>query len=531
MLTTLASANAFGLSNNYYYRTNAEATGSGTVYAGVDVIVPTTATYASSSSTGSTTDSIHYVFAKPGSGQAFMYWTTDASTDSVCGDNPMKVTFSDVAKSTSQSSPAEKSFKAVFGSAVVFAEVNEGDMGSVKIWPASNQVGTTVRLTATPSKNIVFGSDFDGWYKGTDKFSSASDTTFTITADNQGTYVAKFKRTKGYFRIKSQNTSKYMKLAGTSYEVANGGSYGFYGAIFDNSVVLNSPVDLSDPGYIAKIDGEIKDDSLLENIEVYCQGLSLRDSIIAQQYHGVSITLEQHPDYAVVYFDQSGTKRFLKDGANYGYNCAIVCGGESDHQWTLEPVTDFKIKMPYHDFGYWTTFYTGFPYKIESDVLAYFVVRDEVNNSWALEDINSDTIPSLTPVVLYTEAVGKDSITITPVFEEPATIPGIENSILKGFININFSELSNKLVLGYDSDNYVDFILANSVQSNTAYIEPDDLYPNNARSFSIGNLTGIKDIQRNNQSETIYDLNGRKIDTSLGLQKGIYIINGRKVVK
>ncbi|MBQ8452521.1 MAG: hypothetical protein IJ539_01935 [Prevotella sp.] len=51
VLATLASANAFGLSNTYYYRTNAAATGSGTVYAGVDVIAPSTAPYASSSTT------------------------------------------------------------------------------------------------------------------------------------------------------------------------------------------------------------------------------------------------------------------------------------------------------------------------------------------------------------------------------------------------------------------------------------------------------------------------------------------------
>lgn len=534
VLTTLASANAFGLSNTYYYRTNAAATGSGTVYAGVDVIAPSTATYASSSTTDAVTDSIHYVFAKPNSGQAFMYWTTDASTDSICGDNPMKVTFTDVAKSTSSTSPAEKSFKAVFGPAVVFAEVNDGDQGAVKVSPASNTVGNHVTLTATPSQNIVFGTEFEGWYRQgeTTPVSTNATYSFTIDSNNQGTYIAKFKRNKGYFRIKSQYTNKYMKLVGTSYEVANGGSYGFYGAIFDNSIVLNRPVDLTDPGYIVKIDGDIKGDSLLENIEVYCQGLSMRDSIIAQQYHGVSVTLEQRPNCAVFYFDQSGTKRFLKDGANYGYNCAIVCGGESDHQWTLEPVDEnsetkfFGVNAPIElDGYYYTTLYTSFPYQCGDDVEAYYVISDG-EGGWTLEEIPDYKVPSNTPVILCCADSLATNNRLIPLFDEPSPIDGIEDNLLEGFISINYSESGSQYVLSTDGDNLT-FVQAASVSSNQAY------YTGNfagARIFG-GKSTGIKEVHIQNSDRFVYDVSGRKISNrNENLSPGLYIINGKKQI-
>lgn len=67
VLATLASANAFGLSTKYFKTEVTAATG-GQVYASLNYVKPADNSYAATSNTGTVTDSVSYVFAKPQTG-------------------------------------------------------------------------------------------------------------------------------------------------------------------------------------------------------------------------------------------------------------------------------------------------------------------------------------------------------------------------------------------------------------------------------------------------------------------------------
>ena len=65
-------------------------------------------------------------------------------------------------------------------------------------------------------------------------------------------------------------------------------------------------------------------------------------------------------------------------------------------------------------------------------------------------------------------------------------------------------------------------------ETNSIYGTPDEPM---VIDLELG-ITGIQDILNSNDAESVYDLQGRKLDNnSRKLNKGIYIINGKKSVK
>lgn len=531
VLTTLASANAFGLSTKYF-KTDVTAATGGQVYASLNYEKPADTDYGTPKSTGTVTDSVSYVFAKPQAGYGFSHWTLNSGTLSESSfdltANPAMLV--NAGSSTSSSNPATLSLQAVFVSTAVSVVSSNPELGTVSISSASNAVNDQVTLTAIPDSSTFKASAFDGWYLNDVLQSENLNYTFTIDNNNSGIYTAKFTRKAGYFRMRSQVANKYAYVFGDSARQSNSSTEGFSGVVFDGSIAMvpAANLDLTDPGYIVKIDGisDLKNGGL-KDLDFTSQGISARD-IITDQYSTAIVNAEQSGNYWTFYYEYGGAKRYLKDGTYYPINYAIACGGASDHLWTLEPVNeednyfgvtpDFNIGQ-----NYYTTLYTDFPYECLDGVTAFIV-----NNQ--LDTIRiGKYVPANTPVVLQCTSATASNNKLKPIFDCPSV--DTSANYLKGFISLNGSVLEaneNYWILDNVSGNLSFSEYTGGLHSNKAYIDFTN-YPNLAR--SLNSTTGIRENKVNGDDNyTVYDLTGRKIVPNSAHKKGVYVINGKKII-
>ena len=521
-LTTLASANAFGISTKYF-KTDVTAATGGQVYASLDYVKPADTDYGTSKSTGTVTDSVSYVFAKPTTGYGFSHWTLNSGTLSESSfdltANPAMLV--NAGSSTSSSNPATVSLQAVFVSAAVAAVSSNPELGTVSISSASNAVNDQVTLTAIPDTSTFKASVFDGWYLNDEFKSDNLNYTFTISNDNSGIYTAKFTRKAGYFRMRSQVANKYAYVFGDSARQSNSSTEGFSGVVFDGSIAMvpAANLDLTDPGYIVKIDGisDLKNGGL-KDLDFTSQGISARD-IITEQYSTAIVNAEQSGNYWTFYYEYGGAKRFLKDGTYYPINYAIACGGASDHLWTLEAVNQIPITPIIEDgFSYATSMYTSFPYECGTGVSAWYSTDIEDD----LIEVEDGHVPANTAVILRCDGEEGDFY-IKPSFEE---YDALEDNILEGYICLNGDSLSSAGKLVYAGGETWYSYDGAYLPSNRAFVTVSQ----NARPFN--NTTAIKNLRSNNiNNREVFDISGRKLNVDSGaLRKGVYIVNGKKRV-
>ena len=536
-LTTLASANAFGISTKYF-KTDVTAATGGQVYASLDYVKPADTDYGTSKSTGTVTDSVSYVFAKPTTGYGFSHWTLNSGTLSDQSfdltANPAMIV--NAGSSTSQSSPATVSLTANFVATAVSVASDNEVFGTVSISQPQNAVGQTVTLIATPSDNIFKASDFEGWYLNGQKVDGMTATAqLTITNDNKGIYTAKFTRKAGYFRLRSQVANKYTYMFGTEARQSTS-SEGFSGIVFDGSIAMKpaADLDLTDPGYIVKIDGitdlSNQNQGGLKDLDVTCQGVSARTMINAQ-YPTAIVNSRPSGNYWTFYYNYGGNDRYLKDGTYYPINYAIACGGASDHLWTLEEVDSLDIDFDIDFYGYkFTTLYTTFPYECPSGMTAQYAVSN--NGNWELVNVPNNRVPSNTAVVLSAPSLQTEN-RVKLLFDEPTSLAG---NVLKGSITLNRDSVaydsSTMKVLGINPNTGIlDFITSDQqyLESNRAYLDLTMLSAS-VRNLNGNAFTGISNIFKNERvDDSVYDMNGRKVP-SVNLPKGMYIKQGRKFI-
>lgn len=315
-------------------------------------------------------------------------------------------------------------------------------------------------------------------------------------------------------------------MVGTKYRETNRKDDGFMGIACDGSVEMVKQVDLSDPSFIVRIDGT-ENGSGLTNTDFLCQGVSLKDSIFARDIPNVDIaTNKVGDDYTFSYY-YGGNYRYLKDGAGFGYNSAVVCGGEDTHKWELEPVKSIGIKADVViGQTYYTTLYVPFPFICGENVTPYYVVKYE--DSWDLEPIDTKTIPALTPVLLESKS---SSANITPVFEN-SSLTFDKTNLLNGFIKLN-DKVQTGYVLGVQNGD-LEFVYTDNVKSNRAYIKPEVLgKPVPAKKFNVTETAGVKSVKVNDKVSIngTFDISGRKIiDGSSPTKAGLYIVDGKKII-
>jgi len=309
-----------------------------------------------------------------------------------------------------------------------------------------------------------------------------------------------------YYRLWSKTSNKYVWMVGDNFWLATRGGTpddGFYGAIFANSIILQpkqskyysttaSEEYLSYPGSIFYLTGDKVSSSRIDNVNFASQGLDamtiLHNSGFGLIFFGSYDTATGISKFATELFGS----RFLKDGASYGGrvgNAAIVCGGDDNNKFELEPLDEAHMNEFY--FGaapktqaggkYYTTMYTAFPYKCHDGVKAYIVTKvDAKAAKITIREIENGEVPAKTPVILECQTDKPATNRLVPMTTQAASIDG---NLLKGVIDINHNAGNDDYRTKFDpatmrvlaADGFK-FGKTNTTGDNVAYIATNTCY-------------------------------------------------------
>lgn len=201
-------------------------------------------------------------------------------------------------------------------------------------------------------------------------------------------------------------------------------------------------------------------------------------------------------------------------------------------------VGSFKIS----EAGY-GTYYSSKAYTMPKGVKGYTITGNEgtslvMNEAYAAGDV----VPAKTALVVegaankYYTLVAK-STELTPANNklhgsDEAEMTYVDGTNVK-YYKLSYNNEGNNLGFYWGSENGAAFTNG----AHKAYLALDsETLPSQSRGFSLADLahgvtTGINTtVKSATQSNFIYDLNGRRINSLNGAAKGVYIMNGQKVL-
>lgn len=201
-------------------------------------------------------------------------------------------------------------------------------------------------------------------------------------------------------------------------------------------------------------------------------------------------------------------------------------------------VGSFKIS----EAGY-GTYYSSKAYTMPKGVKGYTITGNEgtslvMNEAYAAGDV----VPAKTALVVegaankYYTLVAK-STELTPANNklhgsDEAEMTYVDGTDVK-YYKLSYNNEGNNLGFYWGSENGAAFTNG----AHKAYLALDsETLPSQSRGFSLADLahgvtTGINTtVKSATQSNFIYDLNGRRINSLNGVAKGVYIMNGQKVL-
>jgi len=240
------------------------------------------------------------------------------------------------------------------------------------------------------------------------------------------------------------------------------------------------------------------------------------------------LTYEQKP--LAVMFTTDGTNGLHANGGNVQAYTNIAI---SNH-YILSEVTEFKHALTIDEYDY-MTLTLGFNAEVPEGVTAYKVTGTE-GKELTLESVGT-VIPAGEPVIVYAEVAEEKMTAEFAYTAEEATKSG--DNLLKGTLVDNSAVAPTT---GYDAYvmalNGTEVVMGKATlnegvfknRANKAYLELPTVQDAPAM-FSFGRgegTTGIETAVNGEQTAVIYDLAGRRVEK---MEKGIYIVNGKKVIK
>ena len=536
LIFSLVMAANISAYNKYYFHVHAKATptGSGKVYVSQSY-VPTadiqenrkneeTNYYWEAQNKGKAATSRFHLYAFPNEGYAFKNWTK--------GDHVVSLmkhcSLSERSTSEDIANPATFEYIANFvekGAVAVYS--NNESAGTVIIDKPENNIGDVVTLQAVTD---IFIGNFLGWIRGSVDFenvdlktlnyvSKDKEYTFTVTDQNQGDYYAVFasRSEQGiYCMVSNYKTHHCMGICGVSeYSLSDEQRY------FRNSVEL-IPIEKahSTPAAVVKISGAYDGMGGIPQAEYISQGFS-SINIAGSKYATVNRYFRIEPYSTETYltyaegsgytgywreYREKGSKNFYDDNAEllgpiyhpWTGNASTI---EKDHQWCILPLTEELMDEYYfgaepkeavtQDGKYLTTMYTSFPYKCMDGVKAYTIDKYLKNARVHLCEIESDTVPAFTAVILACNGTTAKENRLIPLIED---VPALEGTnYLKGEIWLNdesgdpdnFRTRFDAKKMRVFSDNKAAFVSKNNrdtangdtlltyIANNTCYLELD----------------------------------------------------------
>ena len=221
-------------------------------------------------------------------------------------------------------------------------------------------------------------------------------------------------------------------------------------------------------------------------------------------------------------FDAAGAE--IPVGEAYTIKVALYTDGGNGCFYGLTQISlGYDVAVSFGSTGY-STLYAPVALAIpEEGVTAY---TGAVNGEWLTLTEVENTIPANTGVILVAEASS------TCVFERAEEVDAIEGNALKGQASaVAASEVEGVVyTLQSDGEGGVVFkrFTGETLQGGKAYLAFEE---GQAQALGIrfagDGSTGIDRLYSDDEV-VIYDLQGRRVEK---MEKGIYIVNGKKVVK
>ena len=409
------------------------------------------------------------------------------------GKNPWQLTVTERA-----------TYEPVLGDPKVKVQTPDASKCSVSIDKLNNDIGDEVTITAQLLQtNYIVGQavKFLGWSLNGEIVTTDPQYTFTVAGD--ATYTAQYEEISleegMYCRVKSKynHTNKYISVVGTSFQTVTstqwGGTYPFTGAICDKSIQI-IPVDgvESDPSTIAYIKGSLSG-SELTNTVLSAQGTTTTE-IVGSYADNIKVGYNSgYTLYAYVvnndkYFRHGGVYSNYPEGGSYYNFCAIVASGTSANKWDIEPLNEELMDQYYfgaaptaqYEGKYYTTMYTGFPYKCYDGVKAFVVTAVSNDGEFEMQEIASGEVPANTPVILQCNSTIPRQNRLVPLKMSPAAIAS--TNLLKGQIDLNdgksessYRKAFNASTMRVLNPETLEFINTNSgetyIKTNTCYLD------------------------------------------------------------
>ena len=598
-------------SRTFYYALEASSTptGYGKVYATTSSSAPSASVYRETYSTDGSEDGFHVgstnyyptvdfnFYALANDGYSFSYWREKGTTASVSTNNPYAVSKEITSTSNSSNGRTPVKYEAVFVKITGLVRVKSDDVskGSVSINNTDNGLGDEVRLTAYPieGKGIVLL----GWKKeGSDEYITDGNgysiddnsLSFTVTNNNQGTYVAYFSNEaeQSYYRIRNKATGKMLCLIGndlnnvTAHTATIEGNSRQDGYVFSNclTLVADNAAAQCNPGTVFKFTGSYNNGNLI-GTTLSSQGVSL--SSLADNR---TFTIEPYNGNYRIYTTfkisvSSGVSVTVKS-----YLCGIATptmmstysSDMRNEEWELFSLTEnntteafgVNAQQKYTQEGkdgvkyYYTSMYAPFPYKLLDGVKAYYLpmaegIYHEETNTIVFAEVpsSSSIVPANTPVILECANYnGPSSNRLLPLTddEEIPTLAYASVNLLKGYLDLNgnrvtndhdkmyvfsISDVNNKLGFYHFSKDYMTPHKAYLLlpMSLSEFEEQYKEQANNAKfSFHFEPedtptpiVIELSNSVVDDADALIYDLQGRKVQAA---KAGIYIKKGKKFV-
>lgn len=587
-------------SRTFYYALEASSTptGYGKVYATTSSNAPSESDYKETDAKNGSADGFHVgdtnyppevtfnFYALANDGYAFSYWRAKGTTASVSTNNPFTVT--EEITSTSGRTPVK--YQAVFVKVNGLVKVKSADVskGSAIIDNPDNGMSDEVRLTALPveGKGIVLlgwkkeGSD--AWITdGNGYHLEDNSLIFTVTSDNQGTYVAYFsdEAEQSYYRIRNRATGKILCLIGdqsskvTAHMATIEGESRQDGYVFTDCLALvdDNAAAQCNPGTVFKFTGVYNNGNLI-GTTLSAQGVSL-SSLAGNR----TFTIEPYNGNYRIYTtfkipisnSVSVTVKSYLCGVATPTMMSTYSSGIGNDEWELFSLTEnntseafgANAQQKYTDGKkYYTSMYAPFPYKLLDGVKAYYLplaegVYHESTNTIVFSEVTSGKVPANTPVILEcTNYNGPSSNRLLPLtdkeIEDMPELPNANLNFLKGYLDLNGNKVKNdhdKMYVFSIYENKLGFYHYNNANMNPhkAYLllpmslsEFEEQYKeqaNNAKfAFQIEpeenpapTMIELNNAVVDDADTPIFDIQGRKVKT---VKAGVYIKKGKKFV-
>lgn len=208
----------------------------------------------------------------------------------------------------------------------------------------------------------------------------------------------------------------------------------------------------------------------------------------------------------------------------------VTISGTINKQWiswddfSIRAV-DTQVKMSISDAKY-STFIAPFDVEIPTGVEVAKITGVEGNV--LTEEAVTGTIPANTPVVLYSETPVNQTFSGLSL----ATADSYKVGYLTGVYTDTEVQTGDYVLVRKNNTGHVGFYLVGetlpTIKANSCYLTVDG---SAAPMFSLERgegTTSIEDAELTSGNVVIYDLAGRRVEK---MEKGIYIVNGRKVIR